>query len=221
MFDATVGIPADFRSLRHPYRLRRRTVVAKIVVSEFLTLDGVYQGPGGPEEDTSGSFTKGGWATELDDGEDNDSSVVLDSFEHTDGLLLGRRTYDIFANFWPNVPPDEPYGKFMNRFRKYVVSTTLKEPLSWENSTLISGDVPKAVNELRAAPGKDIQVIGSGELVQTLIANGLVDQYRLMVYPVVLGTGKKLFRDGAEAQLKLTDSTATKGGVLILTFEPR
>jgi dihydrofolate reductase len=195
--------------------------MARIVVSEFLTLDGVYQGPGGPEEDPSGGFTKGGWATEVDDGDDNDSSVVLDSFEHTDGLLLGRRTYDIFAGFWPNVPPEEPYGKFMNRFRKYVVSTTLREPLSWENSTLISADVPAAVQRLRDEPGKDIQVIGSGELVQTLIANNLVDRYRLMVYPVVLGTGKKLFRDSAEAQLKLVDSTSTKGGVLILTFEPR
>ena len=126
--------------------------MARIVVSEFLTLDGVYQGPGGPEEDPSGSFDKGGWATELDDGEDNDSSVVLDSFEHTDGLLLGRRTYDIFAGFWPNVPADEPYGKFMNRFRKYVVSTTLTEPLSWQNSTVITSDVPKAVNELRRRP---------------------------------------------------------------------
>jgi dihydrofolate reductase len=195
--------------------------MAKIVVSEFLTLDGVYQGPGGPEEDPSGSFTKGGWATELDDGEDNDSSVVLDSFEHTDGLLLGRRTYDNFAGFWPNVPADEPYGKFMNRFRKYIVSTTLTEPLSWQNSTLISSDVPAAVNALRAVPGKDIQVIGSGVLVQTLIANDLVDEYRLMVYPVVLGQGKKLFRDGAEALLKLKESKSTKGGVLILTFEPR
>ena len=195
--------------------------MAKIVVSEFLTLDGVYQGPGGPEEDTSGSFTKGGWATELDDGEDNDTSVVLDSFQHTDGLLLGRRTYENFASFWPNVPPDEPYGKFMNKFRKHVVSTTLTEPLGWSNSTLISSDVPAAVQKLRDTPGGDIQVIGSGELVQTLIANNLVDRYRLMVYPVVLGTGKKLFRDGAEANLRLISSEATKGGVLILDFEPR
>ena len=194
--------------------------MAKIVVSEFLTLDGVYQGPGGPEEDPSGGFDKGGWATELDDGEDNDSNVVLDSFEDTDGLLLGRRTYDIFAGFWPNVPADDPYGKFMNGFRKYVVSTTLAEPLSWTNSTLIKGGVPNAVDELRAAPGKDIQVIGSGQLVQTLIDNDLVDRYRLMVYPVILGKGKKLFRDGyADTRLMLTHSFSTKGGVLILTYE--
>jgi dihydrofolate reductase len=195
--------------------------MAKIVVSEFLTLDGVYQGPGGPEEDPSGSFTKGGWATELDEGQDNDSTVVLDSFEHTDGLLLGRRTYDIFAGFWPNVPPDDPYGKFMNRFRKYVVSTTLTEPLAWANSTLISSDVPAAVQKLRDEPGKDIQVIGSGNLVQTLMAHDLVDSYRLMVYPVVLGTGKKLFPDGiADRRLTLTKSDTTKGGVLILTYVP-
>ena len=195
--------------------------MARIVVSEFLTLDGVYQGPGGSEEDVSGNFTKGGWATELDEGQDNDDTVVLDSFQHTEGLLLGRRTYDIFAGFWPNVPPDEPYGTFMNGFRKHIVSTTLTEPLTWANSTLISSDVPAAVQRLRDEPGKDIQVIGSGELVQTLIAHDLVDSYRLMVYPVILGTGKKLFRDGAEANLKLVDSYATKGGVLILTFEPR
>jgi dihydrofolate reductase len=196
--------------------------MAKIVVSEFLTLDGVYQGPGGPEEDTSGSFDKGGWAGGLEEGEDNDSNVVLDSFENTDGLLLGRRTYDIFAAFWPTMPADEPYAKFMNRFQKYIVSTTLSEPLSWENSKLISRDVPAAVNSLRAAPGKDIQVIGSGKLVQTLIANDLVDRYRLMVYPVILGVGKKLFPEGLpDARLKLTDSFATKGGVLILTYEPR
>ena len=197
--------------------------MAKIVVSEFLTLDGVYQGPGGPQEDTSGGFDKGGWATDYDNQheDDGDGNVVLDSFQHTGGLLLGRRTYENFAGFWPNVPADDPWGKFMNPWPKWVVSSTLAEPLGWQNSTLVSGDVPGAVNELRAKRGKDIQVIGSGELVQTLIANNLVDQFRLMVYPLVLGKGKKLFRDGAEANLKLVDSSSTKGGVLILTFEPR
>ena len=192
--------------------------MARIVVSEFLTLDGVYQGPGGPEEDTSGGFDKGGWQMSFAD--EGDGSEVLESFEHTGGLLLGRRTYDIFAGFWPTVPADDPYGKFMNPWPKYIVSTTLTEPLSWQNSTLISGNVAEAVNKLRAAPGKDIQVIGSGQLVQTLMASDLVDTYRLMVYPIVLGTGKKLFRDGVEAHLKLTDSHSTKGGVLILTYEP-
>ena len=196
--------------------------MARIVVSEFLTLDGVYQGPGGSEEDTSNGFDRGGWATDLGDEEDNDSRAVLESFEHTDGLLLGRRTYDIFAAFWPNVPADDPYGTFMNGFRKYIVSTTLTEPLSWANSTLVQGDVPAAVNELRAGPGRDIQVIGSGELVQTLIANDLVDRYRLMVYPIILGKGRKLFREGFEdRRLKLTSSEILKGGLMILDYEPR
>ena len=109
----------------------------------------------------------------------------------------------------------------MNRFHKYVVSTTLTEPLSWQGSTLIKGDVPAAVNELRSRPGGDIQVIGSGGLAQTLISNNLVDEYKLMVYPFIFGKGKKLFRDGTEGpQLKLTGSTATDGGVLILTYVP-
>ncbi|MEO5705282.1 MAG: dihydrofolate reductase family protein [Candidatus Limnocylindrales bacterium] len=194
--------------------------MAKIVVSEFLTLDGVMQGPGGPDEDRSDGFDQGGWTNRVDD-IDDDGNVVLDSFEHTDALLLGRKTYDNFASFWPNVPADDPFGTYMNGFRKYVVSTTLGEPLSWENSTLISPDIPKAVNELRAAPGKDIQVIGSGVLVQTLIAHDLVDAYRLMVYPITLGTGKRLFRDGtAGTRLKLTDSYSTKAGILILTYVP-
>jgi dihydrofolate reductase len=193
--------------------------MAKIVVSEFLTLDGVYQGPGGADEDRRGGFDKGGWQMDFPD--EGDGSDVLDSFEHTDGLLLGRWTYELFARFWPTVPADDPYGRFMNGFRKYVVSTTLTEPLGWQNSTLISSDVPRAVNELRAAPGKDIQVIGSGELVQTLMANDLVDTYRLMVYPIVLGKGKRLFRDGsADTRLKLAESSTTKGGVLILTYVP-
>jgi dihydrofolate reductase len=193
--------------------------MAKIVVSEFVTLDGVMQGPGGKEEDTSGGFDKGGWQFNFPD--HSGGSTVLEGFEKAEGLLLGRRTYDIFAGYWPNVPADDVVGKYMNPFKKYVVSTTLSEPLSWENSTLIKGDVPAAVKELREAPGKDIQVIGSGELVQTLVANNLVDEYRLMVYPIVLGQGKKLFRDGTEGpRLKLVDSNATGGGVLILTYVP-
>jgi dihydrofolate reductase len=192
--------------------------VAKIVISEFLTLDGVMQAPGSDVEDPSGGFDKGGWQLNYPD--HSGGSWVLDGFARADGLLLGRRTYDIFANYWPNVPPDDIVGNDMNRFRKYVASTSLSEPLSWENSTLLEGDVPAAVSELRRQPGKDILVIGSGELAQTLIANNLVDEYRLMVYPFVLGKGKKLFRDGTEGpQLKLADSKEA-GGVMLLTYVP-
>jgi len=193
--------------------------MAKIVVSEFLTLDGVMQAPGGKEEDTSGGFDKGGWQLGYPD--EGFGNVVMEGFERADGLLLGRRTYDIFAGYWPKQAADDPVAKYMNRFHKYVASTTLTEPLSWENSTLLKGDVPTAVNELRSKPGKDIQVIGSGGLAQTLIANNLVDEYKLMVYPFVFGKGKKLFREGTEGpQLKLADSTATDGGVVILTYVP-
>jgi len=192
--------------------------MAKIVVSEFVTLDGVMQGPGGKDEDTSGGFDKGGWQFNYPD--HSAGATVPEGFERADGLLLGRRTYEIFAGYWPTVPADDIVGKSMNRFQKYVVSTTLTEPLGWENSMLIKGDVPAAVNELRAKPGKDILVIGSGELTQTLIANNLVDEYRLMVYPFILGQGKKLFRDGTEGpRLRLASSTEV-GGVLLLTYVP-
>jgi len=192
--------------------------MSKIVISEFLTLDGVMQAPGSDVEDPSGGFDKGGWQLGYPD--HSGGSFVLDAFARAEGLLLGRRTYDIFAGYWPNVPADDVVGKDMNAFKKYVVSTTLSEPLGWANSSLINGDVPAAVNELRRRPGKDILVIGSGELAQTLIANDLVDEYRLMIYPYILGKGKKLFRDGtAGPTLKLAESKEA-GGVLLLTYVP-
>lgn len=198
--------------------------MANIVVSEFLTLDGVYQAPGGAEEDPSGGFTKGGWQMRFPDdgeGDENGGNEVLESFKQTEGLLLGRRTYDIFAAYWPNQPADDPFAAIMNGFDHYIVSTTLSEPLAWQNSTLIARDVPAAVNALRAKPGKDIQVIGSGVLVRTLIANDLVDRYRLMIYPIVLGEGKKLFPEGLpDTRLKLASSKTTKGGVLIVDYVP-
>jgi dihydrofolate reductase len=192
--------------------------MSKIVISEFLTLDGVMQAPGSDVEDPSGGFDKGGWQLNYPD--HSGGSWVLDGFARAEGLLLGRRTYDIFAGYWPNQPADDIVGKDMNAFTKYVVSTTLSEPLNWQNSTLIKDDVPGAIGELRAKPGKDILVIGSGDLAQTLITNNLVDEYRLMVYPYILGKGKKLFRDGTERpQLKLADSKEA-GGVLLLTYVP-
>jgi dihydrofolate reductase len=136
-------------------------------------------------------------------------------------FLLGRRTYETFAAFWPNQPADDPLAPTMNAMPKYVVSTTLSEPLSWENSTLIRDDVPAAIAALREGAGKDIEVIGSGELVQTLIRHGLVDEYRLMVHPIVLGKGKRLFRDlDAPSRLRLVESKPTSTGVLLLTFVP-
>ncbi|MEO8252377.1 MAG: dihydrofolate reductase family protein [Chloroflexota bacterium] len=193
--------------------------MAKIIVSEFLTLDGVMQAPGGLNEDPSGGFDQGGW--QLGYFDEGHGSIVLDGFAAADTLLLGRRTYEIFAGYWPNAPAEDPVGQFMNGFHKYVVSTTLPEPLTWQNSTLIRSDVPGEVAKLRERPGKDIQVIGSGELVQTLIQHNLVDEYRLMVYPLVLGTGKRLFREGTSGtRLRLVDTEPTGSGVLILTYVP-
>ena len=190
----------------------------KIVVSEFLTLDGVMQAPGDPDEDRSGGFEHGGWQLAYFD--DVFGSVMMEAFTATGGMLLGRRTYETFAAHWPKQPADDPLAGTMNGLQKYVVSTTLAEPLAWENSTLIKTDVPGAVARLREGSGKEIQVIGSGELVQTLIRHDLVDSYRLMIHPLVIGTGKRLFRDGtALTRLRLVDSKPTTTGVLILSYE--
>ena len=192
----------------------------RIVVSEFLTLDGVMQAPGDPNEDRSGGFEHGGWQLAYFD--DIFGSVMMDAFAATGGMLLGRRTYETFAAHWPKQPPDDPLAGMMNGLEKYVVSTTLTEPLAWQNSTLIRTDVAGEVGRLREGSGKELQVIGSGELVQTLIRHDLVDAYRLMVHPLVLGTGKRLFREGtALTRLRLVDTKPTSTGVLILTYEPQ
>jgi len=191
----------------------------KLVVSEFLTLDGVMQGPGDPNEDRSGGFDQGGWQLAFFD--DVFGRTLLDGFANAGGFLLGRRTYEIFAAYWPNQPAEDPVAGPLNSLPKHVVSTTLQEPLAWQNSSLISGSVADEVASLKDQPGKEIQVIGSGELVQTLIRNELVDEYRLMIHPIVLGNGKRLFREGGTpARMRLVDTKTTTTGVLILTYEP-
>lgn len=191
----------------------------RIVVSEFLTLDGVMQAPGDPNEDRSGGFEHGGWQLAYFD--EVFGNTLMEAFAASGGLLLGRTTYEIFAAHWPKQPADDPFAEMMNGLQKYVVSTTLTEPLAWQNSTLIKSDVAGEVAKLREGSGKEIQVIGSGELVQTLIQDDLVDAYRLMIHPLVLGTGKRLFRDGTPlTKVRLVDSKPTTTGVLILTYEP-
>jgi dihydrofolate reductase len=189
----------------------------KIVVSEFLTLDGVMQAPGDPNEDRSGGFDQGGWQLPYFD--EVFAGFVMDGFAGTDGLLLGRLTYENFARHMPRQPAEDPVAGPMNEWRKYVVSTSLSEPLEWQNSTLIEGDVPDEVAKLKEGSGKDIQVMGSGKLVQTLIRHDLVDEYRLMIHPLVLGEGKRLFWE--ETPLKrfhLLDSKSSGKGVLLLTY---
>jgi dihydrofolate reductase len=194
--------------------------MTKIVVSEFVTLDGVMQAPGSSEEDRSDGFDRGGWQLQFFD--DKFGEYMEASFGRTGALLLGRKTYDIFASYWPTAG-DDPIADVMNGFRKYVVSRTLKEPLSWQNSSLISGDVPAELRKLKekGAAGKDIVVIGSGGLVQTLVQNDLVDEFQLMIHPIVLGKGKRLFRDpDAQVRLKLVESTITPNGVVLTTYVP-
>jgi dihydrofolate reductase len=193
--------------------------VSRVIVSEFLTLDGVLQAPGDSEEDRSGGFEHGGWQLPYFD--EAAGSAISEGMATSGGFLLGRRTYEINAAFWPNQPADDPFAAAMNGLPKYVASTTLQEPLVWQNSTLIKGDVPEAVAKLKQQPGKDLQVIGSGELVQTLIRHDLVDEYRLMVHPLVLGSGRRLFRDGTvRTALQLVDTKTTGTGVVILTYRP-
>ncbi|HYU58620.1 MAG TPA: dihydrofolate reductase family protein [Actinomycetota bacterium] len=191
----------------------------KVIVSEFLTLDGVMQAPGDPDEDRSGGFEAGGWQLAYFD--DVFGKAVMDTFDKIDGFLFGRRTYEIMAAYWPTATEPEPLAGMMNRLAKHVVSTTLEEPLAWENSRLVGDDVPTAIAELKGRPGKDLAVLGSGRLVQTLMKHDLVDEYRLMIHPLVLGSGRRLFGEGSPpSRLRLVDSATSGTGILILTYRP-
>ena len=191
----------------------------KVIFSEFLTLDGVMQGPGMQDEDRSGGFQHGGWMTLYMDEEQG--KAIADGLAASGGLLLGRGTYEIFAAFWPTAPEDDPIRDTVNALPKYVASTTLSEPLEWQNSTLLKGDVAEEVAKLKEQPGGDLLVIGSGGLAQTLMEERLVDEYQLMIHPLVLGSGKRLFRDGGTRHaLRLVDVSTTGTGVLIATYEP-
>jgi dihydrofolate reductase len=190
----------------------------KLTVSEFVSLDGVMQAPGGADEDTEGGFRHGGWQMGYFD--DVAGERIGASMAQTGAFLLGRRTYEIFASYWPTQSDDDPFAKILNGLPKYVASTTLGEPLAWQNSTLLQGDVAKGVTELKEGEGGNIVVLGSGGLVQTLYENDLVDEYSLMIHPIVLGSGKKLFRDVPRKPLKLADSVTTSTGVVMATYVP-
>ena len=187
-------------------------------VIEFLSLDGVMQAPGSPEEDTEGGFRHGGWQRPYFD--EVLGAAAAEGMAETDAYLFGRKTYQKMASFWPTAPDDDPYARHLNSTPKFVASTTLRS-LDWDRSTLIEGDVPDAVANLKSERGKNIAVLGSGQLVQTLIEHDLVDEYFLGIFPIVLGDGKKLFRDGHQARkLTLVDSRTSTTGGLILTYRP-
>jgi dihydrofolate reductase len=176
------------------------------------------QAPGAPDEDRSGGFDQGGWQLQYFD--DAFGEFVDASFQRAGSLLLGRNTYDIFAAYWPTAT-DDSIADTMNGLRKYVASHTLSEPLSWQNSTLLKGDAADAVARLKESEQKDLLVFGSGQLVQTLIEKGLVDEFRLAIHPIVIGKGKRLFRDeSVRGKLRLTDSRTSSTGVLLLTYVP-
>ena len=190
--------------------------MSTLIVQTFLSLDGVMQAPGGPDEDRSGGFEHGGWLVPHFD--ETMGRVMVAWTQQADAVLFGRKTYEILAAHWPRVGDDDPIAAKLNSVRKYVASTTL-DTVEWNNSTLISGDVAVAVAELKGRPGGEIQVTGSGDLIQTLIRHDLVDEYRLMVFPVLLGSGKRLFGEGTmPAALELADTTTSGSGVAIHTY---
>jgi dihydrofolate reductase len=189
----------------------------KLIVSTFLTLDGVMQAPGGPEEDPSGGFAHGGWSFSYWDAQMGE--VMGAAMSVPFDLVLGRRTYDIFAAYWPNAPEDAG-GKPLNDATKYVASRS-RPTLPWDRSVLIEGDAAEGVAALKQEDGPELQVHGSGNLIQTLLSAGLVDEYRLWVFPVVLGSGKRLFAEGTIPYgLRLVDSLVSSTGVVIGTYEP-
>jgi dihydrofolate reductase len=191
--------------------------VRKVVVSEFVSLDGVIEDPGG-----SGEFDRGGWSFQFDRGAEGDQ-FKFDELSAADALLLGRLTYEGFASAWPQLEEQTgDYGAWMNGYPKHVFSTTLEEPLEWNNSTLIEGDLAEEVSRLKQQEGKDILIFGSGQLARTLMEHDLIDEYRLMVFPVVVGKGKRLFEDTQETKaLELVDTRQVgPDGVLILTYRP-
>jgi dihydrofolate reductase len=192
--------------------------MSDVVVFTSLTLDGVMQAPGRPDEDRRGGFTHGGWAQPYSD--PVMASVAAEGMASSGSLLLGRRTYEDFYSFWPH-QTDNPFTEVLDNAQKYVASTTLAEPLPWRNSMLLKGDAAEAVAGLKQQPGKDLVVLGSGELTRSLMRRDLVDRYVLLIHPLVLGSGRRLFVDGgASAALRLVHARTTTTGVVIATYEP-
>jgi dihydrofolate reductase len=190
----------------------------KIVVAEFMSLDGVMQAPGGETEDTEGGFTHGGWTMPY--WHDDIGAHFMQAMEETDTFLLGRKTWQIHGGAFEPMPAGDPFGDVMNSKKKYVVSTTLTSADAWRNSTLISSNVIEAVRTLKQQPGKNIYIDGSSVLVHALAPHGLIDEYSLLVYPVVLGSGKRVFPDGVHIPLKLVESQPFPSGVVLMRYQP-
>jgi dihydrofolate reductase len=187
----------------------------KLVVCTNVTLDGVMQGPARADEDQRVGFTRGGWGAPY-----GAMAEVGHVFGSADALLFGRRTFEDFYNVWPK-RPDSPFTPWLTNIRKYVASRTLREPLPWLNSVLLKGDTAQAVSSLKDEPGKDILIMGSGELIQALRGANLIDEYVLLIHPLILGSGRRLFPEGTPfSSLRLVESMATAKGVVIATYQP-
>ncbi|KAA0022134.1 dihydrofolate reductase family protein [Antrihabitans cavernicola] len=192
--------------------------MATLSVVNSMTLDGVIQAPAQADEDPSNGFTHGGWAAPY---ADTKMMEAMGAGVAGDGvLLIGRRTYDDFAAAWPKAPADNPFTKAMHDYRKYVVSSTLTEPLEWHNSTLLAGDAIGAVARLKDQLSGNITILGSGTLIRSLLPHNLIDTLTLLIHPLVLGAGIRMFDDDSFARLNLTKSTITDTGVVIATYEP-
>jgi dihydrofolate reductase len=191
----------------------------RLTITTFLSVDGVMQGPGGPDEDRSGGFDRGGWLVPHFD--EATGQFMNGVFDKVDAFLLGRRTYEIFAASWPKVTdPEDPIASRLNTLPKYVVSTTLGSA-DWQNSTIINGDIVAEVARLKETPGRELQVHGSGMLARTLLENDLVDELRLLVFPVIVGAGRRLFPDaGVATGLRLVDTRTTGSGTAIHVYQP-
>lgn len=191
--------------------------MGKLIVTEYVTLDGVAQAGGAPEEDREGGFAHGGWMAPLVDEESGE--VAFEQGRSVDALLLGRRTYEIFADYWPNAPQENPWTPVMNDLPKYVASHTLAGPLAWNGSTLLGGDLAESIDGLKERHDT-VALIGSLDLLQSLLRLGLVDRINLWVYPVLLGSGKRVFADGTvPTALRLVESVAFPVGVVHLVYE--
>jgi dihydrofolate reductase len=189
----------------------------KIIVVNHVTLDGVMQGPGRPDEDRRGGFEHGGWAFANFDPVMN--AAMAEGMARGGDLLFGRRTYEDFAGFWPH-QKDNPFTQVLDQAQKYVASTQLRKPLPWINSTLLEGDVAQAVGRLKNEEGNDLVILGSGELIKSLMPHGLIDEYLLMIHPLLFGKGRRLFTDGGPSiTLQLLDAKATTKGVIIATYK--
>jgi dihydrofolate reductase len=191
--------------------------MGELVITTFMTLDGVLQAPGGPDEDRESGFEHGGWQAPLLDEESG--NVLFEQASSMDALLLGRKTYDIFANYWPTAPEEIPFTGLLNRVPKYVASRTLTEPLTWQGSTLLTGDLAESITAVKERHN-EVHVIGSLDLVQSLLRSGLVDRLELWQYPLLLGSGKRVFEGGTvPTALRLTESVTYPNGTLQLSYE--